>query len=206
MIHLIEHPLVADRLTKLRDRDCQPERFRQLVEQIARLMVPATTADLESTPSSVNTPLEPTEGSRLKHDLILVPILRAGLGLAEGFLSLLPEARVAHIGLARDEVTLEPRTYYYNAPINLPHADVLVIDPMLATGGSAVETLRKLKEQGAKRLRFICLLACPEGIARIETEHPDVPVYTAAIDRQLDEHGYIRPGLGDAGDRIFGTI
>jgi uracil phosphoribosyltransferase len=206
MIHRIDHPLIADRLTQLRDRDCEPGRFRQLVEQVARLMVPIVTADLESLPATVHTPLETAEGRRLRHDLILVPILRAGLGLAEGFLSLLPEARVAHIGLARDETTLEPATYYYNAPVNLPDAEVLVVDPMLATGGSAIETLRKLKEQGAKRLRFVCLVACPEGIERLESKYPEVPVYAAAIDRQLDERGYIRPGLGDAGDRIFGTI
>lgn len=206
MTHEIKHPVIADRLTKLRDHTCTPERFRQLVEQIARLLVPATTADLESSPSPVDTPLESTEGTTLRREIILVPILRAGLGLAEGFLSLLPEARVAHIGLARDEETLEPHTYYFNAPDTLPGADVLVIDPMLATGGSAVETLRKLKKQGATRLRFICLVACPEGIERIEQEHPDVPVFTAVIDRQLDENGFIRPGLGDAGDRIFGTI
>ena len=137
---------------------------------------------------------------------MLVPILRAGLGLCDGFLSLLPDALVAHIGLARNEETLDPDTYYYKAPTQLAEADVLILDPMLATGGSAVETINRLKEQGAKHLRFICLVACPEGVKRIEDAHPDVPVYTAAMDRQLDENGYIRPGLGDAGDRIFGTL
>lgn len=206
MLHLIDHPVIADRLTRLRDAQCDPGQFRHFVDQVARLMVPSVTADLETDPSPVETPLERADGQVLRRPIVLVPILRAGLGLSEGFLSLLPEARVAHIGLCRNETTLEPDTYYYNAPLALEEAEVLVLDPMLATGGSATEALRKLKDQGTRRLRFVCLVACPEGVARLENAHPDVPVYTAALDRQLDEHGFIRPGLGDAGDRIFGTV
>ena len=206
MTRLLDHPLIQDRLAQLRACECSPGEFRQHVGQIARLMVPGTTSDRPLKPVPVETPLETMEGHRLARPLVLVPILRAGLGLCDGFLSLLPDALVAHIGLARNEETLDPDTYYYKAPTQLAEADVLILDPMLATGGSAVETINRLKEQGAKHLRFICLVACPEGVKRIEDAHPDVPVYTAAMDRQLDENGYIRPGLGDAGDRIFGTL
>ena len=206
MFHLIEHPVIATRLTRLRDARCSPGEFRQLADQVARLMVPAVTADLETDSTPVETPLEKSDGRILRHPIVLVPILRAGLGLCEGFLSLLPEARVAHIGLCRNEDTLEPDTYYYNAPLELPEAEVLILDPMLATGGSAAEAIRRLKEQGSTRIRFVCLVACPEGVTRLEGEHPNVPIYSAALDRQLDDHGFIRPGLGDAGDRIFGTV
>lgn len=206
MMPLIDHPLIHDRLTRLRARDCPPNEFRRLVGQVARLMVPGVTADLQTIPVQVETPLESMEGQRLAHPITLVPILRAGLGLADGFLALLPEATVAHIGLARNETTLKPDTYYYKTPAEIAHSDVLILDPMLATGGSAVEAIRRLKAQGVTRLRFICLVGCPEGIQRLEESHPDVPVYAAAIDRGLDERGYIRPGLGDAGDRIFGTL
>lgn len=206
MTHLLDHPLIQDRLAQLRATECPPGDFRHHVRQIARLMVPGATADLPLSSVSVQTPLETMEGHRLARPLVLVPILRAGLGLCDGFLSLLPDALVAHIGLARNEETLEPDTYYFKAPTQLAEADVLVLDPMLATGGSAVETIDRLKGQGAKHIRFICLVACPEGAKRIEESHPDVAIYTAAMDRQLDENGYIRPGLGDAGDRIFGTV
>ena len=205
MTHLLSHPLIEDRLAKLRCVNCPPGDFRQHVGHIARLMVPGVTADLPLEPTAVQTPLEEMEAHQLARPIILVPILRAGLGLSDGFLSLLPEARVAHIGLARNEETLEPYTYYYKAPDNLRQAEVLILDPMLATGGSASETITKLKAQGAKHLRFVCLVACPEGVSRLKKDHPDVPIYTAAMDRQLDSNGYIRPGLGDAGDRIFGT-
>jgi uracil phosphoribosyltransferase len=168
-------------------------------------MVPQVTADLETAPCQVETPLESMEGVRLARPVVLVPILRAGLSLSDGFLDLIPEAIVAHIGLARNEETLEPETYYPNARIDLGEAHVLVLDPMLATGGSAVEALNQLKSQGASRLKFVCLIAAPEGVTSLEKHHPEVPIYTAAVDRCLDERGYIRPGLGDAGDRAFGT-
>ena len=206
MTHLLDHPLIQDRLALLRSVDCSPGEFRNHIGQIARLMVPGATADLPLRPTPVQTPLEPMEGHRLARPITLVPILRAGLGLADGFLSLLPDASVAHIGLARDEKTLKPSTYYYKAPPGLSKADVLILDPMLATGGSATEAITRLKEQGAVHLRFICVVASPEGCQRLANDHPDVPIYTAALDKGLDSNGYIRPGLGDAGDRIFGTL
>lgn len=202
---ILNHPLITDRLTRLRQAECGSEQFRLLVGKVARLMVPIVTADLEIIPVTVRTPLETTEGSHLARPLVLVPILRAGLCLLDGFLDLIPEARVAHLGLARNEETLRPETYYYNAPIDLVDADVLVLDPMLATGGSASEALNQLKQQGAARLKFVCLIAAPEGISKLEKEHPEVPVVAASLDRCLDEKGYIRPGLGDAGDRSYGT-
>ena len=205
MLTVIDHPLVADRLARLRSVDCSSEEFRRLVGNVARLMVPTATHDLELASISVQTPLEEMEGRRLARPVALVPILRAGLSLADGFLDLIPEARVAHLGLARNEETLKPDTYYYNAPIDLHESEVLVLDPMLATGGSAAEALTRLKHQGATRLRFVCLIAAPEGVAKLEEHHADVPLFTAALDRCLDERGYIRPGLGDAGDRSFGT-
>lgn len=202
---VIDHPLIADRLARLRDTKCNSENFRLLVGNVARLMVPQVTADLETAPRQVETPLESMEGVRLARPVVLVPILRAGLSLSDGFLDLIPEAIVAHIGLARNEETLEPETYYPNARVDLGEAHVLVLDPMLATGGSAVEALNQLKSQGASRLKFVCLIATPEGVTSLEEHHPEVPIYTAAVDRCLDERGYIRPGLGDAGDRAFGT-
>ncbi|NNC88611.1 MAG: uracil phosphoribosyltransferase, partial [Akkermansiaceae bacterium] len=188
---LVDHPLIADRVTRLRDVHTPSAQFRQLVRSIGQLMVPAVTEDFETAKSRIETPLEPIDGRRLAHPVVLVPILRAGLGMLDGFLDLLPEARVAHIGLARNEETLEPDTYYYNAPVELTSSEVLVLDPMLATGGTASETLRRLKKQGAQRLRFVCLVACPEGLRRLETDHPDVPVFAAAMDRELDAKGYI---------------
>lgn len=205
MLQTIDHPLVADRLARLRDRACPSEQFRQSLEQIAALMLPAVTADLETSTLSVTTPLEEMACHRLARPVVLVPILRAGLGLVDGFLRALPEARVAHIGLARNDETLQPETYYFNAPPGLDQSEVILLDPMLATGGSAGEAIRRLQAEGAERLRFVCLIAAPEGVARLEAEHPQVPIYAAAVDRKLDERGYIRPGLGDAGDRIFGT-
>lgn len=200
-----DHPIITDRLTRLRAKDCSSEKFRQLVGNVARLMVPAVTATLETAPSSVETPLETTEGARLARPIILVPILRAGLSLSDGFLDLIPEAIVAHLGLARNEETLEPETYYPNAKVDFANSHVLVLDPMLATGGSAIEALRQLKDQGATRINFVCLIAAPEGIAALEAAHPEVAIHTAAVDRCLNELGYICPGLGDAGDRCFGT-
>lgn len=203
---IIDHPLIADRLTRLRDKDCGCEQFRLFVNNIVRLMVPSVTADLETVDATVQTPLESTSGHRLQRTIVLVPILRAGLSLLEGFLELIPEAVVAHIGLRRDHETLEPEVYYPNAPVDLANAEVIVLDPMLATGGSAIEATRLLKEQGATRLRFACLIAAPEGVEAHERAHPDVPCFAAALDRCLNDVGYICPGLGDAGDRSFGTL
>ena len=205
-VTVLDHPIIADRLARLRDKDCSSQHFRLLVGNVARLMVPQVTADLAADPCEVETPLELTKGTRLARQIVLVPILRAGLSLSDGFLDLIPEAVVAHLGLARNEKTLEPETYYQNVKVELTEAHVLVLDPMLATGGSAAEALRQLKAQGATRLKFVCLIAAPEGVERLEKEHPDVPIYTAAVDRGLNELGYICPGLGDAGDRSFGTV
>jgi uracil phosphoribosyltransferase len=205
-VTVLGHPIIADRLARLRDKDCSSEHFRLLVGNVARLMVPQVTADLTAESCEVETPLERMTGARLARPIVLVPILRAGLSLSDGFLDLIPEAVVAHLGLARNEKTLEPETYYQNTKVDLTEAHVLVLDPMLATGGSAVEALRQLKDQGATRLKFICLIAAPEGVECLEKEHPDVPIYTASVDRCLNELGYICPGLGDAGDRSFGTV
>ncbi len=206
MIHHIEHPLISAELTRLRDPDCPTQEFRQRVRRIASLMVPEVTADLETTAVQCTTPLEITSGTEIVRPIILVPILRAGLGFLDGFLDLIPQAAVAHIGLARNEKTLEPEAYYLKHPTPLAESDLILLDPMLATGGSAVHAVTTLREAGAKRIRFACLLAAPEGIATLHEAHPDVPIYTAAIDRCLNEKGYILPGLGDAGDRLFGTI
>jgi uracil phosphoribosyltransferase len=169
-------------------------------------MVPAVTANLERTTVPCTTPLEITSGEAVSRPIILVPILRAGLGFLDGFLDLIPQAAVAHIGLARNEETLLPEAYYLRHPDPLAEAELILLDPMLATGGSAAQAVTTLREAGAQRIRFACLLAAPEGIAALAAAHPDVPVFTAAIDRCLNEKGYILPGLGDAGDRLFGTI
>jgi uracil phosphoribosyltransferase len=203
---VLDHPIIADRLARLRDKDCSSQHFRLLVGNVARLMVPQVTSDLAAEPCEVETPLELMKGARLARQIVLVPILRAGLSLSDGFLDLIPEAVVVHLGLARNEKTLEPETYYQNQKFDFTEAHVLVLDPMLATGGSAAEALRQLKAQGATRLKFVCLIASPEGVECLEKEHPDVPLYTAAVDRGLNELGYIYPGLGDAGDRSFGTM
>lgn len=205
-MNVIEHPLIGDRLSRLRDKRCSCEQFRNLVHNVARLMVPQVTESLPTTTTTVETPLETTEGQSLARPVILVPILRAGLSLAEGFLDLIPEAVVAHMGLRRNHKTLLPEVYYPSPPVDFSGADTIVLDPMLATGGSAIEATRILKKENASSLRFACLIAAPEGVASFEAAHPDVPLFTAALDRCLDKQGYICPGLGDAGDRSFGTV
>ena len=206
MLHHIDHPLISAELTRLRDPDCPSHEFRQRVWRIASMMVPAVTADLERSDAPCRTPLETTTGEKLARPIVLVPILRAGLGFLDGFLDLIPEAAVAHIGLARNEETLEPEAYYLKYPTPLEESELILLDPMLATGGSAAHAVTTLLEAGAKRIRFACLLAAPEGISALQSAHPQVPIYTAAIDRCLNEKGYILPGLGDAGDRLFGTV
>lgn len=205
MFQTIDHPLIADELTRLRDPACPSPEFRQRIRRIASLMVPAVTADLATRVVPCTTPLEITSGSQLVRGLILVPILRAGLGFLDGFLDLMPQASVAHIGLARNEHTLLPEPYYMKHPPTLGEMDIIILDPMLATGGSAVESVRRMIEAGARSVRFACLVAAPEGVATFESEFPDVPVFAAGLDRCLDESGFILPGLGDAGDRLFGT-
>lgn len=205
MPQILDHPLIADELTRLRDPNCPSAEFRQRVRRIASLLVPFVTANLQTEVVPCNTPLEITSGKTLTRNIILVPILRAGLGFLDGFLDLIPQASVAHIGVARNEETLLPEPYYMKHPIKLSEAEIIVLDPMLATGGSATESVKRLKDAGAKRIRFACLVAAPEGVATFEAAHPDVRVFTAALDRCLDSRGYILPGLGDAGDRLFGT-
>lgn len=205
MLHAIDHPLLQAKVTVLRDRATPPALFRRTVREIAALMVPAVTAGFPTETIPCPTPLEITSGHRLSRPVVLAPVLRAGLGMLDGFLDMLPDAAVAHVGLARDEQTLEASSYYFNSPQSLAGAEVIVVDPMLATGGSAIAAVQRLRERGATRLRLACLVAAPEGIAAVHSACPDLPVFTAAVDRCLNERGYILPGLGDAGDRIFGT-
>ena len=205
MLHLVDHPLIAEELTKLRDPACPSPEFRQGFRRIASLMVPAVTANLETTVVACNTPLEITSGVKVSRGLILVPILRAGLGFLDGFLDLLPQASVAHLGLARNEKSLIPQPYYLKHPPVMGEQEIIILDPMLATGGSAIEAVRRLREVGAKHVRFVCLMAAPEGVSALEEAYPDIAIYAACLDRCLDSFGYILPGLGDAGDRLFGT-
>lgn len=204
-IHASTHPLVAHKLSRLRDKNTDPKKFRELVREIAALLAYEATADLAITPREVDTPLAKTNGAELKEKIGLVPILRAGLGMVEGFWELMPSAEVWHIGLYRDEHTLKPVEYYNKLPTEPTVSVCLILDPMLATGGSATATVEVLKRWGAKKIKFVGLIGAPEGIARMQKEHPDVPIYLAAIDDHLNEKGYIVPGLGDAGDRQFGT-
>ena len=206
MNHCIQHPVINDRLASIRHKDCPPSEFRRYVQEIAQLMVPAVTADLGTQSIEVTTPLQVTQCQQLARPIILVPILRAGLGMLEGFLRLLPEASVAHIGMARNEQTLEAQSYYFNAPPHLAEAEVIVLDPMLATSGSAAAAMRELQKHGAQHLRLACIVVAPEGLAALNETMPALPIYYPALDEKLNEHGYILPGLGDAGDRIFGTV
>lgn len=199
------HPLVLHKLSRLRDIKTEPKKFRELVQEIASLLVYEATADLAVTPREVQTPLTTMTGSELKEKIGLVPILRAGLGMVEGVWDLIPGAEVWHIGIYRDEKTLRPVEYYNKLPLEPTVSMCLILDPMLATGGSATATVELLKRWGVKKIKFIGLIGAPEGIARMQKEHPDVPIHLGAIDDHLNEKGYIVPGLGDAGDRQFGT-
>jgi uracil phosphoribosyltransferase len=203
---IIRHPLVQHKLTILRDRDTPTKIFKELVDEIAMLMAYEATIDLTVEPIPVTTPLEATDGRHISgKKLTLVPILRAGLGMVEGILRLVPAARVGHIGLYRDHDTLQPVDYYFKVPSDATERDFFVLDPMLATGGSASAAVGSLKRAGAARIRFLCLVAAPEGVRRLSEAHPDIQIYCAALDRELNDQGYILPGLGDAGDRLFGT-
>ncbi len=205
-VQLIDHPLVQHKLTLLRRREASTKSFRQLVNEIAVLMAYEVLRDIPLHDVEIETPLETMTGRMIDgKKLVFVSILRAGSGILDGMLDVVPAARVGHIGLYREPKTLGAVEYYFKLPGDLHERDVVVVDPMLATGNSAVAAVDRLKESGPKSIKFVCLLTCPEGIAAMQDAHPDVPIYTAAIDRQLDEHGYILPGLGDAGDRIFGT-
>jgi len=203
---VVDHPLVQHKLTYLRDKKRSTKGFRQILNEIGMLLAYEVTRDLPLEPVTIETPLQPMEGRQIQgKKLVLAPILRAGVGFLDGMLSLVPSARVAHIGLYRDPDTLEAVEYYFKAPSDLADRTVLVLDPMLATANSAIAALDLLKARGASDLRFVCLLAAPEGLAKFQMAHPDVPIWTAAIDSHLNEHGYIVPGLGDAGDRMYGT-
>lgn len=203
---VLDHPLIRHKLSLLRDRHTSTKDFKQLVSEIAMLMAYEVTKDLPLEPIEIETPLEKMKAERVAgKKLVLVPILRAGLGMVEGITQLIPSARVGHIGIYREHDTLKPVEYYFKIPRDGDARDFFVLDPMLATGGSAADAVTTLKRAGAQRIRFLCLVACPEGARRLNAEHPDVPVYAAALDRQLNEKGYILPGLGDAGDRLFGT-
>lgn len=204
-ITVLTHPLIQRDLTILRDKNTSFELFRTVLHRTSRCIAYEVLKDLSIQSVSLETPLAKARGVRLKEEVILVPILRAGLGLVNGFIELLPEARVGHIGVFRDERTLQPIEYYFKVPPLLKKARVIVLDPMLATGGSATMAVTFLKRNGAKNIVFVSLVAAPEGIQALQKAHPSVPIYTCAIDKKLNSSGYIVPGLGDAGDRIFGT-
>lgn len=205
-VRVIDHPLVQHKLTLMRRNDTPTARFRALLREIALLLGYEVTRDLALTEERIETPLEAMTAPVLAgKKLVLVSILRAGNGLLEGMLDLVPAARVGHIGLYRDPETLMAIEYYFKVPDDLEDREVIAVDPMLATAHSAIAAVHRLKEAGAKSIRLACLVAAPEGLAAFDHEHPDVPVYTAAVDERLDDHGYIRPGLGDAGDRLYGT-
>ena len=205
-VHLIDHPLVQHKLTLMRRKDASTNSFRRLLNELALLMTYEVTRDLPVQDIQIETPLEPMTAKVVDgKKLVFVSILRAGNGILEGMLNVVPGARVGHIGLYRDPKTLTAVEYYFKMPSDMHERDVIVLDPMLATGNSAIAAIDRLKETRPKSIKFVCLLTCPEGLAALQKSHPDVPIYTAAIDRQLNEHGYILPGLGDAGDRIFGT-
>ena len=202
---IIDHPLVKRDLTLLRNKKTSSYQFRAILRRTASLMAYEVSRDLQIKEIEIHTPLEKTMGVAVDQQIVLVPILRAGLGIVGGFIEVMPNARVGHIGLFRDEETLKPVDYYFKVPRNLDRALVLVLDPMLATGGSAVAAISYLKECGASTIRLVNLVSAPEGVRRVRKAHPDVVMYSCALDRELNSRGYILPGLGDAGDRIFGT-
>lgn len=203
---VVDHPLVQHKLTLMRDKECSTKSFRQLLREISHLLAYEVTRDLPLTTMNVDTPLQPMDAPTIAgKKLALVSILRAGNGLLDGILELIPNARVGFVGLYRDPETLQPVQYYYKVPEAISERLTIVVDPMLATGNSSAAAIDLLKEGGAKNIRFLCLLAAPEGVERMRQAHPDVPIVTAALDSHLNDHGYIVPGLGDAGDRMFGT-
>jgi uracil phosphoribosyltransferase len=205
-VHLIDHPLVQHKLTLMRRKDASTNTFRTLLNEVSMLLAYEVTRDMPMQDIVIETPLEKMSSKVIDgKKLVFVSILRAGNGILEGMLSVVPGARVGHVGLYRDPKTLTAIEYYFKMPHDMAERDVIVVDPMLATGNSAIAAVERLKELSPKSIKFVCLLTCPEGIAAMQKSHPDVPIYTAAIDRQLNDHGYILPGLGDAGDRIFGT-
>jgi uracil phosphoribosyltransferase len=205
-LHLVDHPLVQHKLTLMRKKEASTNSFRRLLNELSMLMCYEVTRDMPTQEVEIETPLETMTGTMIDgKKLVLVSILRAGNGILDGMLTVVPGARVGHIGLYRDPKTLQAVEYYFKMPPDMTERDVVVVDPMLATGNSAVAAIDRVKAMKPKSIKFLCLLTCPEGIATLHKAHPDVVIYTAAVDRQLNDHGYILPGLGDAGDRIFGT-
>jgi uracil phosphoribosyltransferase len=205
-LHIVDHPLVHDALLELRDSRTPPPAFRRAANRISVLLAAEALRDVPSSPATVTTPLGPAEGRVVRGDVVVVPVLRAGLGMLDAVLELLPAARVGHIGLQRDEATAIASRYYNKLPGDLANSYVLMIDPMLATGGSAVAAIDLIKETGATNVHMICIVAAPEGVALVQQHHPDVEIYTPVVDRELNAHKYIVPGLGDFGDRLYGTL
>lgn len=205
-VHVFDHPLIQHKLTIMRQTTTGPKEFRELLEEISMLMVYEVTRDLPTTDVEIETPLGKTTQKMLAGKKMgIVPILRAGLGMVDGVLRMVPACRIGHIGLYRDPETLEPVEYYCKLPVDAPERELLLLDPMLATGGSASDAITLLKKRGCKHIRLVNLIAAPEGIAKVQADHPDVDIFVAGLDDHLNEHGYIIPGLGDAGDRLFGT-
>lgn len=205
-VYVFDHPLIQHKLTYIRDKNTGTKEFRELVDEVATLMAFEITRDMPLEEIEIETPVTAAKTKVLSgKKLAIVPILRAGIGMVDGVLKLIPAAKVGHIGLYRDPATLKPVEYYAKLPADVEERDFIIVDPMLATGGSAVEAINSLKKRGAKNIKFMCLIAAPEGVKVIQEEHPDVDIYIAALDEKLDDHGYIVPGLGDAGDRLFGT-
>ncbi|MDQ0162615.1 uracil phosphoribosyltransferase [Bacillus alveayuensis] len=205
-VYVFDHPLIQHKLTYIRDKNTGTKEFRELVEEIATLMAFEITRDLPLQEVEVETPVSKATSKVLSgKKLGIIPILRAGLGMVDGILKLIPAAKVGHVGLYRDPETLKPVEYYVKLPSDVEERELIVVDPMLATGGSAVEAIHSLKKRGAKNIRFMCLVAAPQGVEAMQKAHPDVDIYIAALDEKLNDHGYIVPGLGDAGDRLFGT-
>ena len=205
-VHVISHPLVQHKLTLMRKKDASTSTFRRLLNELSMLMAYEVTRDMPTQQITIETPLETTTGTVIDgKKLVLASILRAGTGILDGMLTVVPGARVGHIGLYRDPTTLQAVEYYFKMPQDMEERDVIVVDPMLATGNSAAAAVERVKKLKPRSIKFLCLLAAPEGVATLQAAHPDVPIFTAAIDRELNSHGYILPGLGDAGDRIFGT-
>lgn len=205
MLNLLKHPLLTHKLTHLRRKETDTKEFRETLEEIAGLMAYEITRDLPVRDVTIETPLGSCTTRELARDVVLVPILRAGLGMVDGISNLIPNARIGHIGMYRDHASLKPMTYYSKFPDNLPDAVVMVLDPMLATGGSSSDAIKILKNYGAKTIKLVCIVGAPQGVERIERDHPDVQIYLAGLDDKLNINGYIVPGLGDAGDRLFGT-
>jgi len=205
MHHIIDHPLIQHKLTQIRNKDTGTKEFRENVNEIAGLMAYEITRDIPVRKTETETPMMSCVTHELSRDIVLIPVLRAGLGMVDGITSLIPTAKIGHVGMYRDHKTLEPLNYYAKFPYRMKKAVVMVLDPMLATGGSASATLAKLKSEGACDLKLVCIVGAPEGLERITRDHPDVEIFLAALDKGLNEQGYIIPGLGDAGDRLFGT-